>query len=301
MPVSTPTHDIVPSFMLYGEAPSSDLPDLIHIEALKDRSQHHGWRIRPHRHIGLVQIIDFRTPDVRIHLDGVTKRTVMPSILMVPPTVIHGFDFTPDVSGSVTTIPLELFFDGTSHDAPWAQPAVLISERDDSFVHFAQILRQIEDEYRSQRPARASAILSLIGLIGVWMERVRPSHIDEGDIGILQSPAERRVRSFLRLVEQHYLSGWSATDYGIAIGVSKSQLTRDCRTILGRSPLQVIHNRIIKEANRKLAYTPWSVAEISDRLGFTDLGYFSRFYRQKTGETPTGYRVRIRKRMHARP
>jgi AraC family transcriptional activator of pobA len=69
--------------------------------------------------------------------------------------------------------------------------------------------------------------------------------------------------------------------------------------VLEKSPLEVVHDRIIKEANRKLAYTRWPIAEISERLGFNDLGYFSRFYRQKTGETPTDYRARIRSRMGA--
>ncbi|MEL6963236.1 MAG: helix-turn-helix domain-containing protein [Pseudomonadota bacterium] len=299
--MSTTKRDVVPSFALYGEAPNNNLPDLIHVEALKDRSQLHGWQIKPHRHAGLVQIIDFKTPNVRIDLDGVIKKTDSPSILMVPPTVVHGFEFAPDVVGSVTTIPQDLFIDTAATTAPWVQPAALISEHDNSFVHLAQILQQIEDEYTSQRPARESALLFLVRLIGVWIERIRPAEADVRGIDVYQSPAQRRVRSFLDLVERGYLEGWSALDYGKVIGVSKSQLTRDCRAILGRSPLQVIHDRIIKEANRKLAYTPLSVAEISDRLGFTDLGYFSRFYRQKTGKTPTDYRGRIRRQMHRKP
>jgi AraC family transcriptional activator of pobA len=293
------TPNAVPNFMLYGEAPSSDLPDLIHIEALKDRSQHHDWQIMPHRHVDLVQIIYFRTSSVRIYLDGVISKTDAPSILMVPPTVIHGFDFSPDVAGSVTTVPVELFEDALSNAAPLVQPATLVTERDEDFALLAQILGHIEDEYRSQRPARERALLSLIRLIGVWIERFRPRRDDEGSIEIYPSPAEKRVRSFLALVEQNYLNGWGAADYGKAVGVSKSQLSRDCRAIFDKSPVQIVHDRIIKEASRKLAYTPWLVAEISDRLGFTDLGYFSRFYRQKTGETPTDYRARIRNRMRA--
>ncbi len=293
------TPHIVPNFMLYGEAPSGGLPDLIHIEALKDRSQHHDWEIKPHRHFDLVQIMRFQTSNVRIHLDGVTKQTEWPSILIVPTMVIHGFYFSPDVIGSVTTIPLELIQDAEQGGLQLVQQAALIAEHDTYFVHFAQILDQIQDEYGSHRPARARVLLSLIRLIGLWIERYGRASPGAGTPETYRSRAERRVRSFLVLVEQNFLEAWVATDYAEAIGISKSQLTRDCRAVLEKSPLQVIHDRIIKEANRKLAYTPWPIAEISDQLGFSDLGYFSRFYRQKTGETPTDYRARIRSRMSA--
>ncbi|MEM8841005.1 MAG: AraC family transcriptional regulator, partial [Pseudomonadota bacterium] len=58
--------------------------------------------------------------------------------------------------------------------------------------------------------------------------------------------------------------------------------------------------RIVKEANRKLAYTPWPVSQVSEALGFTDMGYFSRFYRKCTGTTPTQYRARIKALMMKR-
>ena len=295
MPV--PATDVIPSFVLYGESPNGDLPDLIHIEALKDRSQHHGWEIKPHRHLGLMQIMHFRTANVQLHLDGVTRHTDLPSILVVPPTVIHGFRFSPDVVGNVTTVPLALIEESGQTSREPLQQTVLISEDHACFAHLAQLLDQVEDEYDSQRSDREQVLQSLIRLISLWIERSRQDLRGDEAVATVPYPAERRVRSFLNLVDQHYLNCWETAAYGKIIGVSKSQLTRDCRSVLEKSPLQVIHDRIIKEANRKLAYTAWSVTNISEWLGFTDLGYFSRFYRKKTGETPTNYRMRLRTRM----
>ena len=288
---------IVPSFVLYGEASKGDFPDLVHIEALKDRSQRHDWKIKPHRHFGLMQLMQFRTSEVRIHLDGVTDLTETPAILMVPPGVIHGFQFSPDVVGSVTSIPWELI----QNAIKVTQQPALITSPGPYFANLAQLLDQIQDEYRAQRQGREQALLALVRLIGLWIERYERDRPDGGRAETFKSEAERRIRSFLVLVEQHYQRSWGTSDYGKAIGASKSQLTRDCRAILQKSPLQVIHERVIKEANRKLAYTSWPIATISERLGFTDLGYFSRFYRQKTGETPTDYRTRIRHRLRTQP
>ena len=286
--------DLVPSFQLYGEPQGQGLPDLAHVETLKDRSQYHDWRIKPHRHVGLLQIMCFRTSGIAIDLDGRRLKTHAPSLLMVPPPVIHGFTFSPNVVGTVTTIPLELI-DRESAGVP-DEPA-LIYEDDVRFAQIAQVLGQLEAEYRARRHDRARALAALLQVVSVWIGRMTRDIEISGAFASELSRAEERVRIFLDRVEQSFADGLGPAEHARAMGVSKAQLARDCRALLGESPLQVIHARIVTEANRKLAYTPWTVEDIAEALGFADTGYFSRFYRQRTGETPTAYRSRIRRRM----
>jgi AraC-like DNA-binding protein len=56
-----------------------------------------------------------------------------------------------------------------------------------------------------------------------------------------------------------------------------------------KTPLQVIHERIITEAKRLLLYTDKSVKEIANDLGFTDLTHFSKFFKNQTGQSPTDF------------
>ena len=285
--------DLIPEYVLYGEAPSGELPDLVHIEALKDRSRLHDWEIRPHRHAGLLQILHFQTPEVEIRLDGAVRHTSTPSILLVPPNTVHGFRFAPDISGSVTTIPVHLLEERPDHVPALIEAPVLMADTHRAFADLKQILTQIEDEYHARRPARAEALGAFLSLIAIWIRRLGQNWMDPDAKGPGRSAPEIRVNKFLDLVESRYASGARPEAYADTIGISTGQLTRDCRTLLGRSPLQVIHDRIIREAQRKLAYTPWSVAQIGEELGFADIGYFSRFFRQRTGETPSGYRNRM--------
>lgn len=289
--------DFVPSFQLYGEQQGHGFPDFIHVETLKDRSQLHDWEIKPHRHFGLVQVMHFVTTEVLIDLDGQMFRTEEPSILFVPPSVVHGFEFSPNVVGSVTTIPLELLQDANGGQPFLPRQPGLVVAPGPGFGQCSQILAEMNREFHGRQFGRDAALQALVLLLMTLLQRhaqctIVPASNDRGG-----KAAEQRLNIFLDLVEQRFTSIWGTTDYAAEIGVSKGQLTRDCRLLLGRSPLQVVHDRLIKEANRKLAYTLWPVGQISDALGFSDIGYFSRFYRQRMGKSPTAYRAQIQSRI----
>lgn len=284
----------VPSFQLYGEAPRLGLPDIVHIETLKDRSRLHDWEIRPHRHADLCQIMCFETMDVGVELDGRALRTDGPALLFVPPQVVHGFRFSPQILGTVTTIPVEAVAAADPELTAGARPALITAEAA-AFAPLRRLLAELEDEYRADRQGRVRAIASLIDLALLSVRRA----LAEGAQASArrgETMAERRVGAFLRLVERRYAEGWDVAAYAREVGVSKPQLARDCRAVAGRSPLDLIHTRIIKEANRKLAYTPWPISQIALALGFSDLAYFSRFYSARTGAAPSRYRSEIRAR-----
>lgn len=58
----------------------------------------------------------------------------------------------------------------------------------------------------------------------------------------------------------------------------------------GKSPLDHIHDYVVKEAKDKLKNTTLSVSEISYSLGFDYPNYFARFFRKKTGLSPKVFR-----------
>ncbi|WP_104384178.1 AraC family transcriptional regulator [Sphingobacterium sp. HMA12] len=58
----------------------------------------------------------------------------------------------------------------------------------------------------------------------------------------------------------------------------------------GESPIEHIHNFVLKLAKDKLKNTTLSVSEISYSLGFDYPNYFARFFRKKTGVSPKVYR-----------
>ena len=69
------------------------------------------------------------------------------------------------------------------------------------------------------------------------------------------------------------------------------RLNRICRQVLGHSKHGVLHARVLLKTQRELAGTAMRVKQIALGLGFADTDCLSRFFRHRTGHTPTGWRA----------
>ena len=102
-------------------------------------------------------------------------------------------------------------------------------------------------------------------------------------------PAQLLMR-FHELIEQNFRNHLSIEAFCERLGVTPVRLSRACKAMMDRTPLALIHERIIVEAKGELGYTFKSVSEIAYGLGFGDAAYFNRFFKQQTGETPLSFR-----------
>ena len=59
---------------------------------------------------------------------------------------------------------------------------------------------------------------------------------------------------------------------------------------LNRSPLQIIHKRIVLEAQRLLSYTDKTAKEIAYEVGFEDASHLSRLFKKYTSQSPSVYK-----------
>lgn len=103
------------------------------------------------------------------------------------------------------------------------------------------------------------------------------------------------INDLTGIVEQHL----SDDQFGIddicrLIGISKMQLYRKAKALLGTSVSEYILTRRIKEAQALLAAGELSVAEVTYKVGFSNPNYFSTVFKGKCGVSPTDY-----KRTHA--
>ena len=95
---------------------------------------------------------------------------------------------------------------------------------------------------------------------------------------------------FRELIEQHYLEHWPLAKYAQALNLSVERLNRLCRQHAGESAFELIQDRLIHEACRRLIYIVVPVTQLAYELGFADPGYFCRFFKRRTGCTPNEYR-----------
>ncbi|BBQ85635.1 TPA: helix-turn-helix domain-containing protein [Kluyvera ascorbata] len=282
----------VPVFKLYGEQRGWPTPDLLHCESIHQRSSLYAWHIRVHQHAELVQLLYVHKGQAEIEIEGERRAVNGPCIQVVPSLCVHGFRFSPGTQGYVLSLALPLLSRleaqfGRQLDV-LGQPVCVMVRRARRHIHtvFAALL----EEYSHEKDAREMMLSSLLGALLVWLNR------QGAPTAILEDKSARKrsvLRQFARLIESHYREHLSLAEYAQRLGVSTTYLNCLCREFHGTSALGVLHQRLLLEAKRSLQYTSMSITQVSDYLGFSDVTYFSRFFRKRGGMAPKEFKMKI--------
>ena len=288
----------VPVFRLYGEAETSTDAEFLHIEAISARGELLGWEIDRHTHRGLFQVVFLFDKQAQAILDNRIAEALAPCAILVPPRVVHAFQFQPGSDGFVLTLAAGWtgpkgterargLFDGLMDEA-----AIVSLDEDASGCR--TLLEQISRETRDRRAGYgfASEWLSACVLMMLARRRMADGSPIRGD-----DPRGDVFARFRNLVEDHFTQHWPVSRYAQALATSESRLDRVCRTLAGHSAFEVIQNRVLLEARRKLVHVGAPVSALAYELGFEDPAYFCRFFKRHTGRTPTQWRREQRERL----
>ncbi len=97
---------------------------------------------------------------------------------------------------------------------------------------------------------------------------------------------QKRVYEFLMLLESNFHTVTNIDFYAGKLGISSKRLNQILKEKLDKTGTQILHDRIILEAKRRMIHTDVTIKEIAYDLGFSDRPYFSRFFKKQTGQTP---------------
>ncbi len=272
-------------YNLFGE--SGDLPDVVHCETIPARSVLHDWRLAPHRHARLHQVLLIESGGGRATLDGRAHILRPMLVVNVPVGDVHGFEFVPGTEGWVLTLAAEIL-----------DEALLASEGLRGVLSQCTVVRgtpairatmkQIFAEHAGRHFGRAHVLRALsAALIGLVARELAGRHAGNG------AADSDLFRRFEALLEHHHLKRWSVSDYAAALSVTPTHLNRVTRAATGDTASHLILNRLVREARRNLVYTNLPVSTIAYALGFEDPAYFSRVYAGATGLSPRAFRAQI--------
>ncbi|MGW3939399.1 helix-turn-helix domain-containing protein [Streptomyces phaeochromogenes] len=111
------------------------------------------------------------------------------------------------------------------------------------------------------------------------------------------SPTPEPDATYLRLrdaVERDFAHTRRVEDYAEALGYSTRTLARATLAAAGLGAKEFIDRRVVLEAKRLLAHSDHSAARIAGRLGFSSATHFSKYFHQRTGQTPIAFRDTVR-------
>lgn len=292
--MKTARRPAIPSFALYGETAAPG-QEMLHIEEVQSRSRLYHWEIAPHVHHGLYQVLWVQQGAAEVVLDEWRAQVQGPAAIVVPPGVVHGFRFAPDTDGLVLTLSARFLVEGEfqlvgeAFRALFVAPGVLDFAADTvPAARLNALLRELAAEFMLPGAVESP--------VAGWLARAVVWRLAQARAQGEQAEGERAHRHqalftrFLLLVEQHFLEHWPLERYASRLGLSTQRLNRLTRAESGRSALELVHERLTREACRRLVYIAAPAASLSAELGFEDPAYFSRFFKRRTGLSPQRYR-----------
>jgi AraC-like DNA-binding protein len=98
------------------------------------------------------------------------------------------------------------------------------------------------------------------------------------------------VRTFSQLLDAHFRTQKTVGYYADRLAVTANHLNALCRRVLNQTASALIHERVATEAQRRLAHSADTVAQVADYLGFDDPSYFARYFKKYVGQPPEAFR-----------
>lgn len=151
-----------------------------------------------------------------------------------------------------------------------------------------QLLRQLTElEAQPHSDTYSYEVLTLLSAL--WLSFYRT-------ITLPAAPAAgaaittRRMDLFLRYIEQHYSEDLTLEMLARSANVSVSECLRCFKATLQTTPFQYLSQYRLSRAASLLRHTTLPIGEIAEQVGFQQVSYFGKCFRQKTGYSPSRYR-----------
>lgn len=105
-----------------------------------------------------------------------------------------------------------------------------------------------------------------------------------------KSATDTAIEEVAQSIRQDPGRDWSVQELAASAALSRAQFTRRFVAQHGTAPAQYVIKARIDRAHQLLSETGMTVTQVAAALGYTDVPYFSRQYKQRTGRPPSNDR-----------
>jgi AraC family transcriptional regulator, transcriptional activator of pobA len=95
---------------------------------------------------------------------------------------------------------------------------------------------------------------------------------------------------FKNLLDDQFRKLKTVSGYAGQMAVSEKRLTQATSTTVGKTPKELIDERVLLEIKRLLVHTSLSIKEIGYELGFEEPTNFIKYFKKHEGKTPIEFR-----------
>lgn len=215
-----------------------------------------------------------------------------PTIFCVLPGQVHQGLLMDKVNGWFVAIKSDLVPDAVrsvfEESLEGIQPVAVEKAWVEKFNNAAAILHSFYTEEMLASKEGFLVIQSLlntfIGMFAFIYSKENNSHT------IGENRALQLTREFKIMVRKSYKTMKSPSEYAEKLNISRGYLTEAIREVTGKPAQHWIHQEILIEAKRLLAFTQLTVKEIAYALGYNDHTYFTRLFSKQENQSPSEFR-----------
>lgn len=158
----------------------------------------------------------------------------------------------------------------------------------------AYLVNEMIEEFHSDHLLKMEQISALIKSFLILNFRIETeNHITDHTHDAIKS--NDAVERFLKLLDKNYTQLHKVADYASLLSLTPNYLNEIVKASTGKSPKDLIQDRIILQAKRFIAYTDNTLKEIAFKLGFAEPTHFSKFFKSHTGYSFKEYKQNLEK------
>jgi AraC-like DNA-binding protein len=256
-------------------------------------SKNHQHLHSAHRH-SFYHLVYFTKGTGKQHIDF-KKFDVKPQLIyFMIPGQVHSWDFETEPDGYIINFSKDYFgsllinsgyLDNFEFFSGIPQQQVIEID-DETGAKLVYLFEEILKEGISSRSFEDDLVRTLLLQLFIYTARTKQRSGEPH----LNSYSHTLLKNFQNLIEVNYARLKFPKQYAELLYITPNHLNALCNDLLGKSSGEIIRERVILEAKRLLINLDLSVAEIAERLNFSDQSYFIKFFKKYEETTPEKFR-----------
>ncbi|MFC6095077.1 helix-turn-helix domain-containing protein [Flavobacterium qiangtangense] len=248
---------------------------------------------KPHKHNSYLAIL-FTKGSGRHEIDFNSYVIKPGSLFFLAPGQTHHWELSEDIDGYIFSHTAD-FYDlhyshNRIHQFPFfysIQNTPLLTLDGNQKVIIENLFARLFDEYLNKKAFQHQLILSYIDVIYIESSRL---YLEDNSQKIIKANSySEKFQQFESLLEKNYIKEKSPSQYAEWMNISPKHLNRITKSVIGKTASEVITDRIILEAKRRVLHTKNNFSEVAFSLGYDDYAYFSKLFKKASALTPTDF------------
>jgi AraC family transcriptional activator of pobA len=212
------------------------------------------------------------------------------SVFFLSPGQTHGWKLSADINGYIFFHSRAFFdinfkskkiSDFPFFSSPFNSPVAYLKSKD--LQRIKKLFEEIVFEFKGDEIMKQAKLCSMADLVYIELSRL---YLPEKEISAQNQLYLSKIKMLQDLVDKNFIEIKSPSEYASRMNMSEKHLNRICMACLNKTTGDFIADRVLLEAKNLLIHSGLSVKEVADKLNFSDSAYFSRWFKNRSGQTP---------------